>query len=96
MSEKISITKAAKSLVSPLSWFKSLMIGIKIMILVSAILGISFMVKKAKENKNTIIAQQGSNVTINQKEENNLFTEIFGQLDTSGEVEGGVRCGIRF
>lgn len=46
-----------------------------------------------------IIAKKGSNVVINTPEKKGLF-ETFGepfiQIDTKGEIVGGLRCGLRF
>ena len=99
--EKISVKKAGASFVSGLDWFKSSMIGVKIIV----ILLIGYTVYRAwfmeKNKQNTqIVVQKGGKLNLKQIQGSNkrfqTFGELYGFCETDGRYGLGVRAGIKF
>jgi len=106
MAEPFSLIKAGKSFISGLDWFKSIMIGLKIVGVL--FIGITiwrawFMPTNKQTQKTAIVVQSGGTLKLDQsqkqgagKKEKSIFTELYIQGDTDKEVEGGFRLGYRF
>ena len=101
MDEKIDVKRAGRSFVKGLSWFKSLMIGTKIIIIL--LIGYTiyrawFMEKNKQETSITV--EKGGKLNLKQIQGDNKRFQTFGELyafcETDGRYGGGVRAGIKF
>lgn len=103
MMEKIDPKRAIKSMVQPVSWFKSFFIGARVVIMIICLALLGFTIYRAyfvKNQEQNIVAEEGSTLNVYQTQGDDKWFEPFSEVyvfsDTKYGMGAGVRAGLRF